>query len=364
MWFHFSWLIGTKHSHYLKTKSQLSSVSSGDCNFTSFSCWSLPAKMTHNLSISSLNFVTCKPFQTYPKQKLSSSFTPLLQARKLLSKHRVHTREYLHPIHVHQHPSCIQLIPHMLPEPILQGILLNGTLISALSLSKYKILTPAGLRHAAFLGVLLWTTVRWQGYLLCITLLIIGSLLTRVGRKQKEQLGIAEGRGGARGPENLWGAAGVAAICALTIGLLGSSYDHLREGLFVAYSAAIATKLADTSSSEIGKAFGTRTYLITTLKPVPRGTEGAVSLEGTTAGFLVACATAVLALAIGLISKSPDVPVVIIAAMLATTAESVIGAALQKKLKWSNEFVNFINTAIGALSALVLHGLLMNMGYV
>lgn len=320
--------------------------------------------MTRILLTSPLNFVPSKPLGGYPKNTLSTSFTPVFQARKLLPKYRLHTRKRLQPIHVHSSPSCMQLLPYVSTEPILQGILLNGTLISALSLSKKKILTPAGLRHAAFLGVLLWTTVRWQGYLLCITLLIIGSLLTRVGRKQKEQLGIAEARGGARGPENLWGAAGVAAICALAIAFVGSSHQILQEGLLVAYSAAIATKLADTSSSEIGKAFGTRTYLITTLQPVPRGTEGAISLEGTTAGFVVACATAVLALSIGLISKGLDVPVVILAAMIATTAESIIGAALQKKLKWSNEFVNFINTAIGALSALILHGVLISMGYV
>lgn len=34
------------------------------------------------------------------------------------------------------------------------------------------------------------------------------------------------------------------------------------------------------------QAYGKRTFLITTLKPVPPGTEGAVSLEGTLAGVL------------------------------------------------------------------------------
>ena len=52
----------------------------------------------------------------------------------------------------------------------------------------------------------------------------------------------------------------------------------------LAFAAAFATAAADTVSSEIGKAFGRRTFLITTLRPVPRGTDGAVSLEGTLAG--------------------------------------------------------------------------------
>jgi uncharacterized membrane protein len=38
------------------------------------------------------------------------------------------------------------------------------------------------------------------------------------------------------------------------------------------------------------QAYGTTTYLVTSLKQVPRGTEGAVSLEGSLAGFLAAAA--------------------------------------------------------------------------
>lgn len=40
--------------------------------------------------------------------------------------------------------------------------------------------------------------------------------------------------------------------------------------------------------SYILQAYGTTAYLITTLKRVPRGTEGAVSLEGTAAGIVAA----------------------------------------------------------------------------
>ena len=39
-----------------------------------------------------------------------------------------------------------------------------------------------------------------------------------------------------------------------------------------------------THTPEIGKAYGKTTYLITTFEKVPRGTEGAISLEGTIAG--------------------------------------------------------------------------------
>ena len=52
-------------------------------------------------------------------------------------------------------------------------------------------------------------------------------------------------------------------------------------------------------SSEIGKAYGKRAYLLTTLREVPRGTEGAVSLEGSVAGVAAALGFSGLACLLG-----------------------------------------------------------------
>ena len=75
-----------------------------------------------------------------------------------------------------------------------------------------------------------------------------------------------------------------------------------QELLVLAYVASFATKLSDTTASEVGKAYGKRTFLITTLQPVARGTEGAVSLEGTVAGIVASAVIAVASWGIGLIS--------------------------------------------------------------
>lgn len=40
---------------------------------------------------------------------------------------------------------------------------------------------------------------------------MLGSAVTKIKMKEKEEAGIAEKRGGARGPENVWGSAGSAA---------------------------------------------------------------------------------------------------------------------------------------------------------
>ena len=49
------------------------------------------------------------------------------------------------------------------------------------------------------------------------------------------------------------------------------------------------------------QAYGKRAYLLTTLREVPRGTEGAVSLEGSAAGIAAAGGFAGLSCLLGLV---------------------------------------------------------------
>jgi uncharacterized protein (TIGR00297 family) len=120
------------------------------------------------------------------------------------------------------------------------------------------------------------------------------------------------------------------------------------------YVASFSTKLSDTTASEVGKAYGKNTFLITTLQPVPRGTEGAVSLEGTLAGIVASIAIALISWGVNLINPLGIIWSVI-AAFIATNLESVIGATLQSKYIWlTNEVVNIFNTLIGAIAAITL----------
>ncbi len=236
-------------------------------------------------------------------------------------------------------------------NPWVIAIGLNSFLITIAFIAPKKLLTIAGYLHAWILGVLVWGTLRWQGYTIVMFYFLVGSAVTRIGMAEKEAAGIAEKRSGMRGPENVWGSALIATICAL-ISLF--SDFHWQELLILGYVASFSTKLSDTTASEVGKAYGKSTFLITTLKPVPRGTEGAVSLEGTLAGIVASGIIALLAWAIGLINLI-GVLWCIVAAFIATNLESLIGATLQEKLDWmTNEVVNIINTFIGAVVAIAL----------
>ncbi|MGF2037956.1 MAG: TIGR00297 family protein [Nostoc sp. CmiVER01] len=247
-------------------------------------------------------------------------------------------------------------------NPWLVAIGLNTILLGLAWIAPKKLLTPAGLFHAWFLAILIWVTLGWQGYAVVMFYFLVGSGVTRIGMAQKEAEGIAEKRSGARGPENVWGSALTGALCALGVGIINSGFivpssplvPNPQSLLLLAYVASFSTKLADTTASEVGKAYGKSTFLITTLQPVPRGTEGAVSLEGTLAGIVASVAIAFVGWGVGLIDLF-GVAWCVLAAFIATNLESVIGATLQSKYTWlTNEVVNIFNTLIGAIAAVIL----------
>lgn len=235
-------------------------------------------------------------------------------------------------------------------NPWLVAVALNTVLLAIAFFAPKKLLTPAGIAHAWFLGVLVWGTLGWQGYVVVMFYFLVGSAVTRIGMAEKEAAGIAEKREGARGPENVWGSALTGALCALGVLIL----PKFTALFLLGYVASFATKLADTCGSEVGKAYGKRTFLITTLQPVARGTEGAVSLEGTLAGVVGSIAIAIVAWSVGVIDLT-GIAFCVIAAFIGTNLESVIGATLQSKFEWmTNEVVNIFNTIIGATSAVML----------
>ena len=234
-------------------------------------------------------------------------------------------------------------------HPWLFAICLNTFLLLIGLIVPKKLLTVMGYLHAWILGVIVWGCLQWQGYLVVMFYFLVGSAITRVGMAEKLAAGIAEKREGKRGPENVWGSALIATICAIA----SLVFPEQKSLFLIGYVASFATKLSDTCASEIGKVYGKRTFLITTFQPVPKGTEGAVSLEGTLAGIIASIVIAVLAWSINMIDGI-EIVICVLAAFVATNLESVIGATLQEKFAWlTNEIVNIINTLIGALFAIV-----------
>lgn len=248
------------------------------------------------------------------------------------------------------------LFPKTGLTPFSHSLILNALLFIIFQKKLLSALTLSGYLHAIILGTILWTTSGWKGWSVCVLYLVMGQMVTKVKFAEKSRRGIAESRGGRRGPENVWGSAATGAICTILSVQSNPAFGISSNLYILAYVASLATKLADTFASEIGKAFGKTTFLITNMKRVEPGTEGAVSSEGTMAALFGGFILSFYGLGIGMITSLSAMVLSTLAAFIATNIESVLGATLQQKDggTWiSNEVINFLNTLIGASIAVV-----------
>ena len=190
---------------------------------------------------------------------------------------------------------------------------------------------------------------------------------TRAGRRQKERLGTAEARRG-RSAAQVAANLGLAALVAsepVRIWLLNSRWLPLRAHsgtLMPAMAlAALAEAAADTVSSEIGQVLGGRPRMITTLRAVEPGTDGAVSVAGTLAGLVAAAIVA----GTGSWAMRGDWSLFTLScagAIFGLVFDSLLGATLERKGWLNNDAVNFLSTASAAALALLLLALVPRLG--
>lgn len=209
------------------------------------------------------------------------------------------------------------------------------------------------------LGTIIILGAGWPMYVALLVFFVIGTGATKLGYRKKAALGLAEERGGRRGFSHAFANAGVAAICAIAVSrfarsaLAGSEIELLPLLMGI---ASLATAAADTTASEIGQLRGKRAFLPLTLRRVPVGTEGAISVEGTVAGALAGLAVSAAgimaadALFFEAVFSWQLLAALGASAFLGSYAESVAGAWNRKRgSPVPNGVLNFFNTAVGAL---------------
>jgi len=184
-----------------------------------------------------------------------------------------------------------------------------------------------------------------------VTVFALAWITTRLGYQRKQSLGIAERREGRKASQVLANL-GVATICA-TVYILGAR----NFAWLLAMAAALSEAAADTVSSEIGQAFGREARLITSWKSVPAGTNGAVSLTGTLAGFAAAGIVSSVCVLGGLLPRN-WLAVSVGAAILGMVADSFLGAWLERRGLLNNDSVNFLSTLVAAVASSWLTSLL------
>jgi uncharacterized protein (TIGR00297 family) len=211
-----------------------------------------------------------------------------------------------------------------------------------------RTVSVSGAVVGTIIGITIFSAVGWPGWVLLLVTFFSAAITSRMGWQRKNLLGIAEERGGRRGAGNAIANTGVAALAAL---LVLFAADPQSAG--IAFVAALTAGGSDTIASEIGKAWGRRTWSITTLRRVPPGTSGAMSLEGTAAGIAGAFALAAIGIALGITPAAALLPIVI-GATLGALLESWLGATLEGPGILNNDMLNFINTSTAAALAVAV----------
>ena len=192
---------------------------------------------------------------------------------------------------------------------------------------------------------------------LAVSMLAYGA--TKIGRARKERLGTAEARRG-RSASQVAANLGMAALVAsepVNMWLLNSRWlprpAHAGALMLAMPLAALAEAAADTVSSEIGQVLGRRPRMITTLRAVEPGTDGAVSVAGTLAG-LVAAGIVAGAGSWALRGGWTLFELSCAGSVFGLLFDSLLGATVERKGWLNNDAVNFLSTASAAGFALLL----------
>ncbi|OYR94661.1 hypothetical protein DJ71_01900, partial [Halorubrum sp. E3] len=145
------------------------------------------------------------------------------------------------------------------------------------------------------------------------------------------------------------------------VGYAATAHVGVPGALFgFAFAGATATAMADTLSSEIGGLFdGPR--LVTTLRRVEPGTDGAVTWQGELAGVggaLFVAGLAAFGMPIG--DAVAGGGIVALAGVAGMTVDSLLGALIEGE-RVGNQAVNFLATLSGAIVA-VAAGVALGVG--
>jgi uncharacterized protein (TIGR00297 family) len=187
------------------------------------------------------------------------------------------------------------------------------------------------------MGIIIIFSAGANWLMLIFIFLILGLIFTKYKHQYKKDIGVYEGT---RSLKNV-----------ISNGIV--PFVMAAFGNYGGFIGSIATATADTLASEVGVVEQPR--LITTLKKVPPGTDGGISILGTAAGIMGAGIIGVSAYILGIF---PDpyvtMKISIIAGTVGCFVDSILGAVLERRKYISNEYVNLIATITGAALGILM----------
>lgn len=177
-------------------------------------------------------------------------------------------------------------------------------------------------------GILVGLFFALSGGLIAVSMLltffVIGSIFTKYKYSYKERIGAAEPRGGARGWRSV-----LSNLFFPSLALLLYQYTGSQK-YFIAFLSSISCSLADTLASELGSLDSRGAWLISNFRKVPHGTSGAVSIIGTTSGFIGSFLIPLEAFLLGMVSFNSFLLASLLG-FLSSIFDSLLGATIQAK---------------------------------
>ena len=143
--------------------------------------------------------------------------------------------------------------------------------------------TRGGMLSGIVIGACTFYSFQWQGFLLLAAFFALGSSFSKIGSAAKANLRAIRGETSIRGAKQVWGK-GIAPLLAA----LASIFMPSTSPAQVAFAAALAAALCDTTATELGLLLGRRPFLLANLRRVAPGTPGAITIAGSMLGFIAA----------------------------------------------------------------------------
>jgi uncharacterized protein (TIGR00297 family) len=263
------------------------------------------------------------------------------------------------------------------PSTLLLALVL--AIIVALAAYAVRALSVSGAAAAAVVGALIFGFGGLPAAILLLAFFISSSLLSRLFTRRKRAFDEKFSKGSRRDAAQVLANGGLAAVFIVL-----HAVSPQQAWPWVGFAASLAEANADTWATELGVFSPSAPRLISTGKPVERGTSGAISLVGTLAALGGALLVALLGVWLG---PSPwqaaavGTALVGLAGLAGSLIDSLLGATLQaiyrcpscqketerhplhscgaatlrvRGLAWlNNDWVNTACTLAGAVAALI-----------
>ena len=244
-------------------------------------------------------------------------------------------------------------------------IVLLALVAGAAASAHWKKLTPMAALTGALIGAAVYIGDSYRGLALLALFFLSGTIATSWKKKEKRFLKGNAAHQSTRNTGQVIANGGVAAI----LGILAFFFRDHKELYSLMLAASLSSAAGDTLSSELGMIYGRRHINILTGKPDERGDDGVISIEGLLIGLAGSAIIALVWVALRThpgsavletigpgISPVRALCIITLAGLLGNLADSLLGATLERKGFFSNDVVNFCNTAFAALCAAALMG--------